>query len=62
MIVAGAALLVYGGFSTTKRENIINAGPIKIAADVTERHNVPPVIAWSLLGGGIVILLMSKRS
>lgn len=45
MIVAGAALLVYGGFSTTKRENIINAGPIKIAADVTERHNVPPVIA-----------------
>lgn len=28
MIVGGEALLAYGGFTTTKRENIIDAGPI----------------------------------
>lgn len=61
MIVTGAALLAYGGFTTTKRENIIDAGPLKIQADVTERHRVPPVFSWALLGGGIVVLLLGVK-
>lgn len=61
MIVAGAALLAYGGFTTTKRENIIDAGPIKVQADVSERHSVPPVVAWALLGGGLVVLVMGLK-
>jgi hypothetical protein len=61
MIVAGAALLAYGGFTTTKRENIIDAGPIKLQADVTERHSVPPVIAWALLGGGVIVLVLGLK-
>lgn len=61
MIVAGAALLAYGGFTTTKRENIIDAGPIKIQADVTERHIVPPALAWALLGGGVVVLIVGMK-
>jgi hypothetical protein len=61
MIIAGAALLAYGGFTTTKRENIIDAGPIKVQADVKERHEVPPVIGWALLGGGVVVLILGTR-
>jgi hypothetical protein len=61
MIIAGAALLAYGGFTTTKRENIIDAGPIKVQADVKERHRVPPVISWALLGGGVVVLLLGTK-
>jgi hypothetical protein len=61
MIVAGAALLAYGGFTTTKREKIIDAGPIMIQVDVTEKHRAPPVIAWALLGGDIVILLLGMK-
>lgn len=61
MIVAGAALLAYGGFTTTKRENIIDAGPLKIQADVTERHNVPPVLAWALLGSGVLVLILGTK-
>jgi hypothetical protein len=61
MIIAGAALLAYGGFTTTKRENIIDAGPIKVQADVQERHRVPPVISWALLGGGVVVLLLGTK-
>lgn len=61
MIIAGGALLAYGGFTTTKRENIIDAGPIKIQADVKERHRVPPVISWALLGGGVVVLVLGAR-
>lgn len=61
MIVAGAALLGYGGFTTTKREKIIDAGPIKVETDVKERHEVPPVLSWALLGGGLVVLVVGLK-
>jgi hypothetical protein len=61
MIVAGAALLAYGGFTTTKRENIIEAGPLKVQADVQERHTVPPVFSWALLGGGVAVLVLGMK-
>ena len=40
MIIAGAGLLAYGGFTTTKRENVIDLGPLKVQADVerSEEH------------------------
>jgi hypothetical protein len=61
MIVAGAALLAYGGFTTTKRENVIDVGPLKVQAEVKERHSVPPVISWALLGGGLVVLVLGLK-
>ena len=61
MIIGGAALLAYGGFTTTKRENIIDAGPIQVQADVKERHEVPPVISWALLGGGVLVLVLGAK-
>lgn len=61
MIVAGAGLLAYGGFTTTKRENVIDLGPLKVQADVKERHSVPPVLSWALLGGGVVVLVLGMK-
>jgi hypothetical protein len=61
MIIAGAALLAYGGFTTTRRENIIDAGPLKLQADVEEHHRVPPVISWVLLGSGVVVLVLGLK-
>ncbi len=61
MIVAGAALLAYGGFTTTKRENIIDVGPLTVQADVKERHRVSPLLAWALLGGGVVVLVLGQK-
>lgn len=61
MIVAGAALLAYGGFTTTQRENIIDVGPIKVQADVKEQHRVPPVLSWALLGGGVAVLVVGLK-
>ncbi len=61
MIAAGAGLLAYGGFTTTKRENIIDVGPLKVQADVKERHSVPPVLAWALLGGGVVVMVLGMK-
>ncbi|MES2658051.1 MAG: DUF3185 domain-containing protein [Verrucomicrobiota bacterium] len=61
MIIAGAGFLAYGGFTTTSRENIIDVGPLKVQADVKERHTVPPVLSWALLAGGVVILVLGMK-
>jgi hypothetical protein len=61
MIVAGAGLLAYGGFTTTKRENLIDVGPLTVQAHVKERHRVPPVLAWALLSGGVVVLVLGNK-
>ncbi len=61
MIIAGAGLLAYGGFTTTKREKIIDVGPIEVQADVEKRHEIPPVLSWALLGGGVVVLVLGVK-
>jgi len=61
MIIAGAALLATGGFTTTKTESIIDVGPINLEAEVQERHPVPPLISWVLLGGGVVVLVVGLK-
>lgn len=61
MIVAGAAFLAYGGFTTTKKENVIDLGPLKVQAEMKERHSVPPVLSWALLGGGLVVLVLALK-
>lgn len=61
MVVAGAALLAYGGFTTTKKENVIDLGALKVEAQVKERHQIPPVISWAMLGGGLVVLVLGLK-
>jgi hypothetical protein len=61
MIVAGAAFLAYGGFTTTEKENVIDLGPLKVQAEMKERHSVPPVLSWALLGGGLVVLVLGLK-
>lgn len=61
MILSGAALLAYGGFTTTKQENVLEAGPLKVQAEVKERHEIPPVISWALLIGGVVVVVLGAK-
>ena len=61
LVVAGAALLAYGGITTTKRENVREVGPIKVQPDVKERHTVPPVVALGLIGAGLVVVVLGVK-
>jgi hypothetical protein len=61
MVVAGAVLLAYGGFTTTKKENVIDLGALKVQAEVQERHEIPPLLSWALLGGGLVVLVLGLK-
>jgi hypothetical protein len=62
MIVIGAAMLIWTGFTYTKKEKIIDAGPIQVSADKQESVNWPPYLGGILLVGGIVVLVTAKKS
>ena len=57
LIVLGVAGLAYGGLSWTRRDTIVNAGPIEITADKTETVPLPPIVGGLLLIGGVVLVM-----
>ncbi len=61
LIVLGASMLIWTGFTYTKKEKIIDVGPIEISADRQKMVNWPPYLGGILFIGGIVIVLSSKK-
>lgn len=61
LIVLGAIMIIWTGFTYTKKEKVIDAGPIQISADRQKNVNWPPYLGGILLVGGIVIVVTSKK-
>ena len=61
LIVVGIAMLIWTGFTYTKKEKVIDAGPIQVSADREKSVNWPPFLGGILLVGGIVIVATSKN-
>jgi len=61
LIVIGAVMLIWTGFSYTKKEKIIDAGPIQVSADKQETVNWPPYLGGLLVIGGIAIVATAKK-
>lgn len=57
LVILGIVGLAYGGLSWTSRETVVDAGPIEITADKTERFPLPPVVGGLLLVAGVVLIL-----
>lgn len=61
-VVLGAIMLIWTGFTYTKKEKIVDAGPIQISADREKSVNWPPYAGGVLLIGGIALVALSKKS
>ena len=61
LIVLGIVMLIWTGFTYTKREKVVDAGPLQISADKEKSINWPPYAGAVLLLGGIVLLATSKK-
>jgi drug/metabolite transporter (DMT)-like permease len=57
LVVLGILGLAYGGLSWTSRETVVDAGPIEITADKTERLPLPPLAGGLLVVAGVVLIL-----
>ena len=62
MIVIGVAMLIWTGFTYTKTEKIVDAGPLEISAEKEKSVNWPPYAGGILLVGGIIIMATAKKS
>jgi uncharacterized membrane protein YidH (DUF202 family) len=61
LIVIGVVALAYGGFTYTKREKIIDAGPLQVSADREKTIPLPPLLGGACLVGGIILVLAGNK-
>jgi hypothetical protein len=61
LIVLGVVALAYGGISYTKREKVVDLGPIQATAETRETVPLPPILGGLALAGGIVLLIAGSR-
>ena len=61
LIVVGVIALLYGGFTYTRKEKVLDIGPIEATAE--RRHTVPlpPVIGVIALVGGVAMVLYTPK-
>jgi di/tricarboxylate transporter len=61
LIAIGIIALAWGGITYTKREKVIDAGPLQVSADKEKTIPLPPVLGGICLVGGIVLVLAGGR-
>jgi drug/metabolite transporter (DMT)-like permease len=61
LILLGVVGLAMGGFSFTRKEKVIDLGPIEATADKKESVAIPPVLGALALIGGVVLLAAGSR-
>jgi hypothetical protein len=62
LIVLGVVALAYGGISYTRREKVVDIGPIEATAERRETIPLPPILGGLALAGGVVLLIYGTKS
>lgn len=61
LIVLGLVSLALGGISYTKKEKVIDIGPIEATAERHKTIPLPPLLGGLALAGGVVLLIAGSR-
>ena len=61
LILLGVAALAYQGITYTKKETILNIGPIHAEAERQHTIPLPPIIGVAAVVGGIALLVVGSR-
>lgn len=61
LLIIGVIMLIWTGFSYTKKEKVIDVGPVEISADKQKTVNWPPYAGGILAIGGVILLVASKK-
>ena len=62
LIIVGIAMLIWTGFTYTKKEKVVDAGPLQVSVDKKHSVNWPPYAGGILLLGGIIIVATAKKN
>ena len=61
LVVLGALALAYQGITYTRREKVLDVGPIHATEDTQERIPLPPILGGLALVGGVALLVVGAR-
>ena len=61
LIVLGLIGLVWGGFTYTTREKVVDIGPIHASRDKTHNIPLPPIAGALALIGGIALVVVGRK-
>ena len=61
LIVVGVIGLAMGGFSFTRKEKVVDLGPIEATADKKHSVPIPPVLGAVAVVGGILLVAATVR-
>jgi hypothetical protein len=61
LIVLGLIALVYQGINYTKRETVIDIGPVHATADHEKTLPIPPIVGIVAVAGGVALLIAGMR-
>jgi hypothetical protein len=61
LIVLGVFSLALGGINYTKKEKVLDIGPIEATAERHKTIPLPPLLGGLALTGGVVLLVMGAR-
>lgn len=62
LIAFGLAALAAGGFYWTRREKVIDAGPVQVTREKHEGMPVSPIVGGIALVSGIVLVALPRRT
>jgi UDP-N-acetylmuramyl pentapeptide phosphotransferase/UDP-N-acetylglucosamine-1-phosphate transferase len=58
LIVLGVVALLYQGITYTKRETVLDIGPLHATADREKTLPLPPVLGIAAIAGGVALLVV----
>jgi hypothetical protein len=61
LVILGGLALVYQGFSYTRREKVLDIGPIHATADTQEHIPLPPIVGGLALAAGAALLVLGAK-
>jgi uncharacterized membrane protein YidH (DUF202 family) len=61
LIVFGVAALAVGGISYTKREKVLDIGPIQATAEREKTIPLSPIAGIAAIAGGIALVVVGSR-
>jgi len=61
LIVLGALMLAYQGITYTKREKVLDIGPIQATRETEHTIPLPPILGGVALAGGVILVVLGAR-
>jgi hypothetical protein len=61
LITLGLVSLALGGISYTKREKVLDIGPIEATAEKHKTIPLPPLLGGLALAGGVALLIAGSK-